>query len=355
MKSSEIKNEFLRELGTHKNAAKILQLLSVVPEAASSTIETETEARQTDVSKAIIWMKSKKWINSRIGEDPSSNRKKTLYSLPDHIKNKILSLSNGDKKILDLIASGHMGRMQTTATKEKIGALWKGKTRDPQLMKHIHEASRGKKRTPEQRARMSAGCKGRVISPEQRAKISATLMGRPGRKHTQESRAKLSASRSSPAAQAQLKSVQAAHCGENSHFWKGGASFYPYCPKFNKALKERVRNFFGDECVLCKRTPENNWGAALSVHHVFTEKMACCESKIEEMEAIRKRLPPEIISPGAPEFTEIEIIHIRMLVPLCKKCHGKVEAESLDIPFHETKYRKFFAELIMKHFGGKCF
>lgn len=137
--------------------------------------------------------------------------------------------------------------------------------------------------------------------------------------------------------------------------WKGGASFYPYCPKFNESLKERVRNFFGNKCVLCESTHIEN-GKNLSVHHVFTEKMACCESKIEEMEAIRKRLPPEIISPGAPEFTELEITYIRMLVPLCKKCHGKMIREELgEIPFHETKYRKFFAELIMKHFGGKCF
>jgi len=39
--------------------------------------------------------------------------------------------------------------------------------------------------------------------------------------------------------------------GENSPYWKGGISFSPYCPKFNREFKERVRKFFDNTCVIC--------------------------------------------------------------------------------------------------------
>ena len=316
---------------------------------------------------------------------------------------------------LQKIHEGNKGKPRTPEQRTRISEGSKGKTISELTRSKISASLKGRighKHTPESRAKISAS---RKTSPAAQAQIRALAearRGKPspmkGRHHTEETKQKMrdsaSKQRMDPDYRTNLsekakircadpeyrsflservtkyyqdhpeareansirttnqmanpearRKLSESHLREKNPLWKNGASFYPYCPKFNKVLKERVRNFFGNQCVLCKTTPEEN-GKNLSVHHVFTEKMTCCESKIEEMEAIRKRLPPEIISPGAPEFTEIEIAYIRMLVPLCKKCHGKMIREEVgEIPFHETKYRKFFAELIMEHFGGKCF
>lgn len=145
--------------------------------------------------------------------------------------------------------------------------------------------------------------------------------------------------------------------GEKSHFWKGGRSFDPYCPKFNRQFKDNVRKRFGYKCVFpeCGKTKKENRNRELSVHHLFTEKMACCESRIEEMEILRKRLPKTVAKFGEPEFTEEEIMYIRMMVPLCMSHHQKVKTEEIkELPFEDTIYRKYFAELIMREYNGKC-
>ena len=63
--------------------------------------------------------------------------------------------------------------------------------------------------------------------------------------------------------------------GENHPSWKGGISFEPYCIKFNNEFKERVRNFFGRQCIECQKTEEEN-KRKLDVHHVNYDKMVCC-------------------------------------------------------------------------------
>lgn len=73
--------------------------------------------------------------------------------------------------------------------------------------------------------------------------------------------------------------------GEKHPSWKGGISFEPYCPKFNKDLKERVRAYFGFCCMICGKTEEEN-GRALSVHHVEYDKKACCDGKPVQFSAL---------------------------------------------------------------------
>ena len=146
--------------------------------------------------------------------------------------------------------------------------------------------------------------------------------------------------------------------GFNHPLWKGGSSFGKYCYKFNTALKDKVSSRFNNECILCHTPKSENkmWNGKvvrLCIHHVYTEKMACCESKIEDMNNIRKRLPVSIARFDLPEFTEEEIRYIRMMVPLCKKCHGKMlTEEAFDIPYEQTFYRKFFTELILTKYDG---
>jgi len=49
-------------------------------------------------------------------------------------------------------------------------------------------------------------------------------------------------------------------------------SFKPYCPKFNKRLKEKIRNRDNRTCQLCE-VKEN--GKKLAVHHIHYDKENC--------------------------------------------------------------------------------
>jgi hypothetical protein len=80
--------------------------------------------------------------------------------------------------------------------------------------------------------------------------------------------------------------------GENAPNWKGGKSFEPYCPKFNKELKEKVREAFGRKCLVCGKTEFEN-RRRLAIHHVNYDKEQGCRGKSW------------------------------LLVPLCSNCHTK--------------------------------
>jgi len=138
--------------------------------------------------------------------------------------------------------------------------------------------------------------------------------------------------------------------GNKCHLYRHGQSFGKYCEKFNNNLKERVRAFFNHICQSCGKNQKEN-GEKLSVHHVYIEKLACCESKIEEMDEVRKRLPKEIARFGEQEFSQDEIIRIRMLVPVCRICHSKIGSNEE----YEIETRKKFDELIMNEYSGKCY
>lgn len=60
--------------------------------------------------------------------------------------------------------------------------------------------------------------------------------------------------------------------GEKSHFWKGGVSFEPYCPKFNNRLRERIRIRDNRTCQLCGKK-EN--GRKHDAHHIHYLKSDC--------------------------------------------------------------------------------
>jgi len=62
------------------------------------------------------------------------------------------------------------------------------------------------------------------------------------------------------------------YSGENSNGWKGGLSFLPYCQKFNRVLKEKIRNRDNHTCQNCG-VREN--GTNLSIHHIHYDKENC--------------------------------------------------------------------------------
>ena len=120
-----------------------------------------------------------------------------------------------------------------------------------------------------------------------------------GKRHTVEVKMKISISCTGP---------------RNSQ-WRGGISFLPYCPKFNKKFREKVRKFFDYTCVECG---EKQTDKKLAVHHVHYDKQVLCNGNICEF------------------------------VPLCEKCHGKTN--------HNRKYwEKHFSNMIRKKYNGKCY
>ncbi len=59
--------------------------------------------------------------------------------------------------------------------------------------------------------------------------------------------------------------------GEKSPCWKGGKSFEPYTPDFNKSLKDMIINRDMSKCQLCGR-PQQEEIRRLTVHHIDYNK-----------------------------------------------------------------------------------
>ena len=200
-------------------------------------------------------------------------------------------------------------------------ALWR--TRGPSgvfCSKSCASKNRFKVYDSERALKISASLKGREITPEWRAKISAANKGHPsvrkGQHHTDESKEKLRLVHIGMKASKETKDkMSACRNGENNPAWRGGVSFEPYCPKFNKDLKERVRAFFGYKCLGCG--VEQN-GEKLSVHHIHYNKNACCDE-----------------TPA-------------MFAPLCRSCHGKTNKE-------RNENVQKFAEIIKTKYNGKSY
>lgn len=87
------------------------------------------------------------------------------------------------------------------------------------------------------------------------------------------------------------KKISESHMGELAPNWKGGISFEPYCPKFNKKFKNEIRERFEFKCYLCG-VHENTNSRCLGIHHIDYNKNSICNG------------------------------HDWAFVPLCSKCHG---------------------------------
>jgi len=123
----------------------------------------------------------------------------------------------------------------------------------------------GKHLSEETRRKISERLKGIPLSEETKKKISKSLMGNKyclGNVLSQEHRNKISESER----------------GSKHWNWQNGKSFEPYCPKFNKELKERIRNRDGRICMICHKSEMDN-GEKLCVHHIDGDKMQGCGKK----------------------------------------------------------------------------
>ena len=66
--------------------------------------------------------------------------------------------------------------------------------------------------------------------------------------------------------------------GSDHYMWNGGTSFGPYCPKFNSAIKQNIRNKYNN-CDFMSGLPDVicNHGRKLDVHHVDYNKRQGCD------------------------------------------------------------------------------
>jgi hypothetical protein len=162
-----------------------------------------------------------------------------------------------------------------------------------------HHISEGKKGKPN-------GHLGMHRSPEARQKIRVALKGRP---HPWCSGGNNPMKR---------PEVRAKFMGERNRRWNGGSSFEPYCPKFTKEFKERVRAFWVYKCGNCGKPQEKN-GRKLHVHHVNYRKDTCCNEEVA-----------------------------RQFIPLCNSCHSGSNN-------NREEWEQKFSQLIEEKYGGRCY
>lgn len=203
----------------------------------------------------------------------------------------------------------------------------KGKKLKPETIEKIVSKTRGRKRSEEFCKKMSEARKGsgnpmygKKLKPEHIEIIKKTNTGR---KHTKETKERLSESqrkrhKERPMTEELKRHYSEIFSGEKSCMWRGGISFEPYCPKFNREFKRRVRGFFGNRCVLCGKNKEENKDKNLYVHHVNYDKMVCCND----------------VKP--------------LFVTLCIECHGKTN-------HYREEWEEYFTTLIIEKYNGQCY
>ena len=119
---------------------------------------------------------------------------------------------------------------------------------------------------------------GRIISEKTKKKISQTLMGNipwnKGKINCVSEIGKENISKANKGHTPWNKGLVGVQARENHPNWKGGISFEPYCCKFNRILKEKIRNRDNRICQLCGKNELIN-GRKLTCHHIHYDKPNC--------------------------------------------------------------------------------
>jgi len=156
-----------------------------------------------------------------------------------------------------------------------------GKHRSEEVKERIRIANIGRHHTKETKDKMSKARKGKKFTKGHIEKIRLAKLGE--------------------------KNPMYGKLGENAQNWKGGISFEPYAPEFNKQLKELIRQRDGYKCQLCGM-PECENIRKLDIHHIDYIKKNC--------------LPDNLIA-------------------LCNSCNAKVN-------FNRDYWTEYFNEIILE-------
>jgi hypothetical protein len=176
------------------------------------------------------------------------------------------------------MAHKNIGRKHSQESKDKMSAAKMGIRPNEETRKKLSLAKKGKKQTPEHIANMRATKIGKPHSKEHTEKVAATHRGKKRTPETRERMSKAAKGKKKNLTIEQRMALIERQRGCKSHFWKGGESFKPYCEKFTKEFKNRVRAFFEYRCICCGKHV-NECKQNLHVHHVDYDKMICCNDK----------------------------------------------------------------------------
>lgn len=188
--------------------------------------------------------------------------------------------------------SNRVGYKHTEETKRKISlansVALKGKKQSKETVEKRSKSMKGKntyERSNETKKRMSDAHIGKTLSKAHKQKISEAGMG-----HTVSEETKRKQSTAKKGKRNPMHGVT----GSKHHNWRNGASFEPYCHRFNEEFKEHIREKFNRTCFLCgKHELEQKGNRKLSVHHIdYNKDCLCNEDKCT-------------------------------FVPLCNSCHAK--------------------------------
>lgn len=162
-------------------------LVKMYPDVPGLAIAAVRMAKQCGRNKAYGWLRRR----------AADNLRGNSYALG--IKH---SLETRSKVSASMLGNTHMlGKPVSQQTREKMSSAHKGRVFTQEHKAKIGAAQRGKKRTPlslEHRAKISTGLKGRIVASEVRLKLSAANIGKSswlGKRHSQETRNRMSASR----------------------------------------------------------------------------------------------------------------------------------------------------------------
>lgn len=191
-----------------------------------------------------------------------------------------------------------ISRHGMTSPTKGIPSPFRGIPRCEETKRKISESHRRLKKAPHKK------------SIDALVAYNKSLRGKPGRKHTEETKRKLSR---------HFKGLKRPEIlGEKHPNWRGGVAYQPYCEKFNSRFKKRARAFFKNKCIICGKTKQENINN-LSVHHVQENKNTCCDDSVP------------------------------LFVLLCIPCHRLVHTRKDDA------WAAYFENTINNRFGGKCY
>jgi len=187
------------------------------------------------------------------------------------------------EEIRQKISLACIGKYPTEETKQKLSIAKLGK-KHPQYGKHRTEevkeklrlANLGKHLTQETKEKISLSQLGKKYTDESRDKMRLSQLGKHHTKQTIERMrtAHLKENLSDETLRKMSESQKGKYVGENNPNWKGGISFEPYAPEFNKQLKELIRQRDGYKCQLCGM-PECENIRKLDIHHIDYIKKNC--------------------------------------------------------------------------------
>ena len=250
------------------------------PEVKAKRRETwnrlEVKAKFSELSK-------KRWDN------PEFKAKRTESMNSPQTKAKFIEAMNRPEVKAKM--SGENNPMKRPEVRAKNSEAQKKAYENPILKAKLREAHN----RPEYRAKLSESIKTAYQSPEAKANHREACSTPEYRTNHSEITKRFYEDPEHRANHREIMNrpeIRAKFSGEKHYLWKGGVSFAPYCPKFNMTLKEKVRNRFGQICLLCGKSALLN-GEQLSVHHLNKDKMQGCKGKAWS------------------------------LVPLCRSCHSE--------------------------------